>query len=351
MRISVGIGRETIEDYEELAVWAQEAEKVGVDSIWTAEAWAHDAATPLAWLAAKTERIKLGTGIFQIGTRTPALVGMTSQALDRMSGGRFLLGLGTSGPQVIEGYHGVPFDRPITRTRELIEIVRMVTRGMTVEYRGKHYLQPIPGGEGKALRSGGQEVDLKIYLASIGPRNLELTGELCDGWLAASFVPDRGAESIAHIEAGAKRAGRSLDDIDLAAGGSVWITDDVDEAYEQRKRGIAFSVGAMGSRANNFYNRGYARQGFADEMQRIQSLWLDGKRDEARAAVPDELVRLVSLVGDEDMVKERLRAYRDVGINTFRLGVQGATLQERVDNLGRAVDLVNAVSAEVPSQV
>lgn len=347
MRTSVGVGREMIEDYDELATWAREAEQLGVDSIWTAEAWAHDAATPLAWLAAKTQRIRLGSAIFQLGTRTPALVGMTSQALDQMSGGRFMLGLGTSGPQVIEGYHGVPFDRPITRTRELIEIVRMVTRGMSVAYEGTHYHQPIPGGEGKALRSGAQQVDLKIYLAAIGPKNLQLTGELCDGWLASSLVPERAGQAIAQIEAGAAKAGRSLDDIDLAAGGSIWITDDVDEAYVQVKRGIAFSAGAMGSRAHNFYNRGYARQGFADEMDQIQSLWLDGRRDEARAAVPDELVRLVSLVGDEEMVKQRLRVYRDAGINTFRLGVRGATLAERVANLGRAVDLVNAVSAEV----
>ncbi|MEE8337809.1 MAG: LLM class F420-dependent oxidoreductase [Dehalococcoidia bacterium] len=347
MQVSIGFHRDAIDDWEGLTNFTLEAERMGVATAWTAEAWAYDAATPLAYLAAKTDRIRLGAGIFQVGTRTPALLGMTAMALDSMSGGRFVLGLGTSGPQVIEGWHGVPFDRAVTRTRELIEVVRMVMRGQTVAYDGDLYQLPLPGGDGKALRSGAPPAaDVPIYIASLGPKNLELTGELADGWLGTSFIPEHADVFLDRIRAGAQRAGRSLAEIDLQVGGGVQFTDDVDAAIEQRKRGLAFSLGAMGSRRHNFYNAAYRRQGYADEAAAIQRLWLDGRRDEARALVPDEMVRLTSMIGDEQMVRDRVRAYRDAGITTLRVDPHGATLADRLETLGKTIDIVNAVSAE-----
>ena len=347
MDVAIGLGRYSIIDYDETLSWVLEAERLGVESVWSAEAWEHDGVTPLAYLAAKTERIKFGTGILQVGTRTPALLAMTAMSMHQLSGRRFKLGLGTSGPQVIEGWHGVRFDRPVTRTREIIEIVRKVMRGELLEYSGTLYELPLPGGEGKAIRSNAPPTpDLPIYIASLGPKNLELTGELADGWLAASFIPEHADVFLDSIRTGAQRAGRSLAEIDLQAGGGVQFTDDVDGAIEGRKRGIAFSLGAMGSRRHNFYNAAYRRQGYADEAAAIQRLWLDGRRDEARALVPDEMVRLTSMIGDEQMVRDRVRAYRDAGITTLRVDPHGATLADRLETLGRTVDIVNAVSEE-----
>ncbi len=347
MQVSIGFHRGEIDDWDALTSYTVEAERMGAATVWSAEAWAFDGVTPLAYLAAKTDRIRLGSGILQVGTRTPALIGMTAMALHSMSGGRFVLGLGTSGPQVIEGWHGVPFDRAVTRTRETIEVTRMVMRGQTVAYEGELYRLPLPGGEGKALRSGATPVeDIPIYIASLGPKNLELTGELADGWLGTSFIPEHANVFFDRIRAGAERAGRTIDEIDLQAGGGVQFTDDVDATLDARKRGLAFSLGAMGSRQHNFYNAAYRRQGYADEAAAIQRLWLDGKRDEARALVPDEMVRLTSMVGTEEMVRDRVRAYRDAGITTLRVDPHGATLEERLDTLGRAMDIVASVSAE-----
>jgi F420-dependent oxidoreductase-like protein len=347
MQVSIGFHRGEITDWDEISAYTIEAERMGAATAWSAEAWAFDGVTPLAYLAAKTDRIRLGAGILQVGTRTPALIGMTAMALHSMSNGRFILGLGTSGPQVIEGWHGVPFARSVTRTREVIEIARMVMRGQTVAYEGQLHELPLPGGDGKALRSGAAPVeDLPIYIASLGPMNLELTGELADGWLGTSFIPEHAATFFDHIRTGAERAGRTMDEIDLQAGGGVQFTDDVDAVLEARKRGLAFSLGAMGSRRHNFYNAAYRRQGYADEAAAIQRLWLDGRRDEARALVPDEMVRLTSMVGSEDMIRDRIRAYRDAGINTLRIDPHGATMAERLDTLGRAMDIVATVSAE-----
>jgi F420-dependent oxidoreductase-like protein len=347
VRVSIGFHRSPILDWKELATYTREAERMGVFAAWSAEAWAHDAVTPLAYLAPQTSTIRLGTGIFQVGARTPALVAMTAMALWQATNGRFLLGLGTSGPQVIEGWHGVPFAKPIARTRELIEIVRMATRGETVAYDGEFHQLPIAGGEGRALRSEAPTVeDLPIYLAALGPKNLELCGELCDGWLGASFMPEHAEISFRHIRTGLERAGRSLEGFDLQAGGAVWFTDDVDAAVESMRRGLAFSLGAMGSRQHNFYNAAYVRAGYADEAKYIQTLWLDGKRDEARAAVPPEMILKTHLVGDEAMVRDRVRAYRDAGVTTLRVDPRGDTLDDRLDTLGRIVDIVNEVSGE-----
>ena len=351
MRVSIGLGLAN-EDWEELSTYVVEAERLGVDSVWSAEAWGHDAATPLAYLAAKTSRIKLGTGIMQAGTRTPALVAMTAMTLASMSGDRFLLGLGASGPQVIEGWHGIRFERPLQRIREIVEIVRIVSRGERLVYKGKVYELPLPGGEGKALRSAARSrPPIPVYLATLGSKSLEMTGELADGWLGTSFMPEHADVFFDHIAAGAARAGRSLADLDLQAGGVVAFGDDLDRLIAPRKPGLAFTLGAMGSRAHNFYNAAYRRAGYAEVAAAVQELWLDGRRDEAAARVPDELVLRTNLLGTEAMVRERIRAYRDAGVTTLRVQPEGTTLRERLDTLGRVVELVKAVCAEVAPRV
>jgi len=346
MQVSIGFHRDAIDDWQGLTDFTLEAERMGVTTAWTAEAWAHDAATPLAYLAAKTDRIRLGAGIFQVGTRTPALLGMTAMALDSMSGGRFVLGLGTSGPQVIEGWHGVRFDRPVRRTRELIEIVRLVASGERLTYEGEIHRLPLPESQGRGIRPSVGPAEFPIYLASLGPRNLELTGELCDGWIGAAFIPETADVFFDRIRAGAERAGRSFDDIDLQAPVAVEFGDDVDEIAKRHARGYAFTFGAMGSRSDNFYLNAFARQGYADEGREVQRLWLEGDREAAADRVPVELALKTNLLGTDEMIRERLRVYRDAGVTTLRAGVRGQSLAERLDNLGRLIDLVEAVSAE-----
>ncbi|HJM89419.1 MAG TPA: LLM class F420-dependent oxidoreductase [Dehalococcoidia bacterium] len=351
MKVAIGVGRDAIMDWDAVSTYAIEAEGMGVDCVWAAEAWSHDVVVPLAFLAAKTDTIHLGTSIMQIGTRTPAMIAMTAMALDSLTDGRFRLGLGTSGPQVIEGWHGVPFTKPVTRTREVIEIVQRIFNGETLSYDGEFHTLPLlkgATGEGKALRPGAPPPkNVPIYVASLGPKNLEMTGALADGWLGNYFIPEQVDVFLDPMRRGAEAAGRSLDDIDLQVGGTVWFTDDVDESLETEKRRLAFQIGAMGSRRQNFYTDVYARQGFADEAREVQRLWLAGERDEARARVPDELALSSNLIGDEQMIRERLRVYRDAGINTFRAGPRGSDVGERLETIGRLMDLVAEVTNEV----
>lgn len=345
MQVAIGIGTST-DNWGEMAGYVQEAERLGVGYVWSAESWGHDAATPLGYLAAKTSTIKLGTGILQAGSRTPALLAMTSMTLASMSGGRFILGLGASGPQVMEGWHGVRFDRQLTRIRELIEIVRIATRGERVVYNGKLYTLPLPGGEGKALKSGARPEQVPIYLATLSPKSLELTGELADGWVGTSFMPEHADVFFTHIAAGAARAGRTLADLNLQAGGAVAFGDDLDRLLAPRRPGIAFTLGAMGSRQHNFYNAAYRRAGYEEEGLAVQRLWLDGRREEAAALVPDEMVIQSNLLGTEAMVRDRIRAYRDAGVTTLRIQPEGRTTADRLETLGRVVHLVNAVNEE-----
>jgi len=313
----------------------------------SAEAWGYDGITPLAYLAGKTETIKLGTGIIQGGTRTPALIGMTAMSLQSMSGGRFMLGLGTSGPQVIEGFHGVPFARATSRLKETAEIVRMVCNGERVVYNGWHYTLPLPDGEGKAIRSGSPPIEPPpIYMASLGVRSLQMCGEIADGWLASSFVPETADVFFDDIRTGAERAGRSLDEIDLEAGGGVVFSDDPERDAARHARGIAFTLGAMGSAKTNFYNDAFCRQGWADAAKEVQRLWISGERDLARDRVPVELAYKINVIGNDEQIKERLRVYRDAGVNTFRAGVEGETVRDRIANLERFMHLINAINSE-----
>jgi F420-dependent oxidoreductase-like protein len=340
MRTAVTLAAEAGE-WSGLVDYVVEAERLGIDMCWVAEAWGCDAPTPIAYLAAKTDRMLLGSGIMQLGVRTPAMTAMTAMTLARLSDGRFLLGLGSSGPQVIEGLHGVPFAHPLGRMRETIEIIRKVFAGEKLTFDGAHFQLPRPGGEGKPLRlSQPANVDIPIWLATLSPKMLELTGEMADGWLGTSFVPEAAATSLEHIASGAARAGRTLADVDISQGAEVAFGDDVDAMVAARKPGLAFSLGGMGSPTTNFYNNAYARQGYAEVAAEVRALWVAGRREEAAAAVPDEMVLATTLIGTEDMVRDRLRVWRDVGVTTLRLYPAGRSLDERLTTLGRALDLL-----------
>jgi F420-dependent oxidoreductase-like protein len=344
MRVAISL-RVANEDWAAASTYVVEAERLGVDFVWAPESWGHDAVTPLAFMAARTSRIRLGTGIVQAGTRTPALVAMTAMSLASMSGNRFILGLGVSGPQVIEGWHGIPFDRPVQRMREVVDIVRMACRGERVSYRGKVYELPLPGGDGKALRTAARpQPDIPIYLATLSPRSLEMTGEIADGWIGTSFMPEHADIFFGPLAAGAARAGRPADAIDRQAGGFVAFGDDLDRLIPPRKPGLAFTLGAMGSRQHNFYNDAFRRAGYADTAAEVQRLWLEGRRDDAAARVPDDLVLRTNLLGTEAMVRERVRAYRDAGVTTLRVESEGATTGARLATLGRLIDLVRSLT-------
>ena len=321
-----------------------EAEKLGVHSVWSAEAWGQDAVVPLAYLAAKTSRIKLGTGIMQISARVPSMTAMTAMTMASLSDDRFLLGLGVSGPQVVEGLHGRAFAAPLTRMRETVEIVRQAFAGEKIEYLGKAHELPRPGGEGKPLRlSQPANSNIPIYLATLGPKALEYTGEAADGWLGTSFSPNYAGAHIDYIRKGAERAGRAMSDIDVQAGGSVVFTEDPDRVIQGMKQGLAFQLGAMGSAKTNFYNDAYKRAGWAEDATLVQRLWVERKRDEAVKQVPDDMIIKTNLIGDEAKIRERLRIYKDAGVDTLRVQPWGSTLDERLATIGRTMDLIKSI--------
>lgn len=328
--------------------YVREAERLGAESVWAPEAWMYDALTPLGYLAAITERMRLAAGVVQLGARSPAMLAMSALALQAMSGGRFVLGIGTSGPQVMEGWHGVRFDRPVSRTRETIEIIRKVTAGERLSYDGEVHRLPLPDGEGKALRSpvAGDGVDVPIFVASMGPANLRLTGAMADGWIGTAFLPESAGAYLDEIRAGAESAGRSFDDIELTVAAGLEFTDDPEPAGRRHAAGYAFTIGAMGSASTNFYNRAFVRQGFGEAIEEVQRRWQAGDRDGAGAAVPIEIGLHTNLIGDDAAVTERLRRYRDCGVSTLRVGVPGDDHVERLDGLARLLDLVAAVNAE-----
>jgi F420-dependent oxidoreductase-like protein len=322
-----------------------DAERLGVSSVYIAEAWGTDALTPLAYLAARTTTIRLATGIIQIGARTPAMLAMSAMTMQGLSGGRFILGLGTSGPQVMEGWHGVRFRSPVAATRETIEIVRQVARGDRLSHQGSIYQLPLPDSAGRAIRSMLPAVEIPIYVAALGPRNLELTGELADGWIGNAFMPEHADAFLTHLRDGAARSGRSVTEIDLVIPVSVEFTDDVDEAGRRHAGGYAFTIGAMGSAKQNFYNAAFERQGYGDDINAVQALWLDGKREEAAERVPIEIGMHTNLLGTPSMVKERLRKYRDAGINTLQAKIPGKS-NVQLDVIGQLIDLVREVNNE-----
>jgi F420-dependent oxidoreductase-like protein len=340
MRLGLNIGYWGLgmkaEDQLELV---REAEDAGFDSVWVAEAYGSDAATVMGWLAAQTSRIKIGSAIFQMPARSPAMTAMTAATLDQLSGGRMLLGIGTSGPQVAEGWHGQRFGRQLQRTREYVEIVRKALTRERLVYEGEQYTLPLPDGPGKALKLTIAPVQerIPIYIAAIGPKNTQLTGEIADGWLPIFFSPEHVDETRRVLEEGAARSGRSLDgSFDIAPGVNVCIDDDVDRARDQMRHFIALYVGGMGSRKRNFYNSLVQRYGFADAAREVQDLYLDGKKDEAAAAVPAELIDTITLVGPRARVHERLAVYRDAGVGTLivsPIGFEAAASRRMVREL------------------
>jgi F420-dependent oxidoreductase-like protein len=342
VKVAIGVGGPASgqsRDFARVAAFAIEAEKLGVDSAWSAEAWGYDAVTMLAYLAAKTQRLGLGSGILQISARAPSMTAMTAMALAALSGDRFILGLGASGPQVVEGLHGASFAKPIARMRETVEIVRLAFRGEPLRYADQHHVLPRPGGEGKALRlAQPPNPNIPIYLATLSPKSLELTGELADGWLGTSFTPEAAEAHLAHLRRGAERANRTLADLTLCIGCAFAITDDPEPLVAAQKPRMAFTLGAMGSARTNFYNDAYRRGGFEDAAIEVQRLWLEGKRDEAARRVPDEMILRTTLFGPESRIRERLRAYRDAGIGLIRIEALGSDDSSRLDALGRAVE-------------
>ena len=348
MKLAVGLGVQN-EDWQAAETWVSEVERLGVDSAWTSETWGFDAFSPVAYFAGKTSRITLGTSIAQVGGRSPGAIAMSALALASMTGDRFVLGLGTSGPQVIEGWHGVPFNPAYTRLRETVEIVRLATSGERVAYEGDVYQLPLPGGEGRALRAGAPPRDIPIYLATLGPRSLRMTGELADGWVSSSFMPEHAEVFLDEIRAGAEAAGRDFDDIERIAGGVVQFGDDLDALIQPRKPGFAFEMGAMGSPEHNFYRDAYARQGYGELTEAVLERWLAREREAAAALIPDDFVIKSNLLGTDEQVRERIRVFRDAGITTLRVAPAGEAMQERLDTLGRFIDLLNAVNAEVPA--
>ncbi len=345
MKVSIGIGGAASggrRDFDEQVKFVVEAEKLGVEAVWSAEAWGQDAVAPLAFLAARTERIRLGTGIMQISARTPSMTAMTALTMAAISGDRFMLGLGASGPQVVEGLQGRPFKAPLTRMRETVDIVRLAFAGERIAYQGRFHQLPLSGGEGKALRLAQPGNDsIPIYLATLGPKALEYTGAAADGWLGTSFTPEHADAHLEPIRQGAEAAGRSLDDIDIQVGGTVAFGD-AEELAQPLKSGLAFTLGAMGSAHTNFYNDAYKRGGWDAVARQSQALWVAGKRDEAVAAIPDRMVLEANLLGSEAEVQGRILAYRNAGVDTLRLSPGGRDLHERLDTLGRAMELVRA---------
>ena len=305
-----------------------EADRLGYYAVWTAEAYGSDCITPLAWIGALTKNIKLGSAIMQMPARSPAMTAMTAITLDQLSGGRFLLGLGLSGPQVVEGWHGRPYGKPLGKTREYVNIVRQIlAREAPLAHEGEHYQIPYRGGDatglGKPLKSIVHgRADMPIYLAAIGPKNVALSAEIADGWLPIFFSPAHYEEAYqAAVEAGFATAGggKSLDNFDIAPSVTVVVEDDLEAAYNQIKPALALYIGGMGAKGKNFYYDLACRFGFADAAHTIQALYLEGRKGEAMMAVPDALVDAVALVGSKARIRDRLQLWRDCPITSLNI--------------------------------
>jgi F420-dependent oxidoreductase-like protein len=323
MRIGVQLGYSG--GFKEAAEQIVELERAGIEVVAVAEAYSFDAVSQLGYLAAKTSRVELVSGVLPIYTRTPALLAMTAAGLDFVSDGRFRLGIGTSGPQVVEGFHGVPFDAPLGRTREVVEICRAVWRRERVSYAGKHYQLPLPGGTGlgKPLQLINHPVRerIPISIASLGPKNVELTAEIADGWQPVFFYPERAAEVWGDaLKAGAAKRDPALGPLDVMVGASLAIGDDVEDRLAWAKPQLALYIGGMGAKGRNFYHNLTTRYGFGEVADRIQELYLAGRKSEAINAVPDELVRHTSLIGPRGYVAERLAALAEAGVTTLLAG-------------------------------
>ncbi len=321
----------------------QEAERLGYDSVWAAEAYGSDTATVLGWLAGQTSTIRLGSGIFQMPGRSAAMTAMTAATLDQISNGRMILGIGSSGPQVSEGWHGVRFGKQLARTRDYVAVLRMALARERVEYTGETMELPLPDGPGKALKLtiGTVQEQIPIYIAAIGPKNTQLTGEIADGVIPTLFSPEHVSVMRDELQIGVDRAGngKTLADIDIAPTVQVYVSDNMEDARNLMRPFIGLYVGGMGSREQNFYNQLVRRYGFEDAAQEVQDLYLDGKKEEAMAALPDELIDMVSICGPADHVRERIAAYRDAGVGTLGVSPVAFTREERITQLRLIAEL------------
>ncbi len=337
MRLGLNLGYGATADASEALALAREAERLGFAIVWAAEAYGSDAATVLAWIAAQTESIGIGSAVLQMPARTPAMTAMTAATLDTLSHGRFMLGLGLSGPQVSEGWHGVSYDAPLARTREYLDIVRMVLRRQRLRYGGEHFQLPRPDGPGKALTLAMRPLraDIPIYLAAMGPKNLELAGEIADGLLPMFFSPEHAELWLEPLRTGRATRGLDLTGFDIAPTVPLSIADDIAAAAVPVRVYAALYVGGMGSREHNFYNALAARYGYADAAAVVQDRYLARDYEGAMAAVPLEFLDETSLLGPEARIADRLQAFAAAGVSTLSVTCFGATVEERIDQLRR----------------
>jgi F420-dependent oxidoreductase-like protein len=353
MRLGLNLGYWGMGNDAENLQLAREADRLGYSVAWAAEAYGSDAVTVLTWVAAQTERMDVGSAVLQIPARSAAMTAMTAATLDTLSGGRFRLGLGVSGPQVSEGWHGVRFDKPLGRTREYVDVVRMALRRETVRHQGEHITLPLPDGPGKALKLTVHPVrpEIPVYLAAVGPKNLELTGRIADGWLAIFFSPEHAAVSMDPLRAGrlARRAetGHLDDRTDLLQGFDVVPTvpvvigDDLDAAAAPLRGYSALYIGGMGSKEKNFYNALARRMGFEEAADEVQRLFLDRKHREAAEAVPKEFIDATSLIGPRERIRDRLAAYAEAGVTTLSISTFDATLDQRLHTIRTMAEVLD----------
>lgn len=343
----IGLGINYAGGFKEVAAEVADLEQAGLDIVFVPEAYSYDAVSGLGYLAAKTERVQLASGILQLYTRTPTLTAMTAAGLDYVSDGRYVLGLGASGPQVIEGFHGVPYDAPIGRTREVVEICRKVWRRERLEYQGKYYTIPLPAergtGLGKPLKLINHPVRdrIPVLLAALGPKNVQLAAELAEGWQPIFFLPEKAREVWGEaLAAGTAKRDPELGELDIYAGPALAIGDNVEPLREFVKPHLALYIGGMGAKGKNFYHSLATQYGYGAEADRIQELYLAGKKGEAAKVVPDELVRDISLIGSAGFVKERVAAFREAGVTVLNVVPLAATAGERVKLIEQLRELV-----------
>jgi len=331
--------------FKRTAAQVAEYEYAGLDIVWVAEAYGFDAPSFMGYLAASTDRITIGSAVMPIFTRTPTLLAMTAAGIDALSDGRFILGLGSSGPQVVEGWHGVRYDAPVARTREVIEICRAVwRRDGALEHRGRHYRLPLPPEQGTGLGKplkiiGHPNPHIPIYVAALGEKNVRMTAEAADGWLPVFFVPDKAKDVWgAALDAGRAARDATLRPLEVVAGGAVSVTNDPGPVLDLARPMAALYIGGMGAKERNFYNQLVCRYGFETEAKQVQELYLAGNKAAAEAAVPEELLRLANLVGDEGWIKDRIAAFRDAGVTVLNITPVADKPVELIEKLKDWVD-------------
>ena len=347
MRLGLNMGYWGMGNDADNLVLAREADALGYSVVWVAEAYGSDAATVLTWIAAQTSSADIGSAVFQIPARTPAMTAMTAATLDTLSGGRFRLGLGVSGPQVSEGWHGVRFDAPLGRTREYIDIVRRALSRERLAYQGKHYVLPLPDGPGKALKLTVHPVreSIPIYLAAVGPKNLELCGEKFDGWLSI-FPSARNLEdSLAPIRAGREKAGSTLEGFDVVASVGINLDPDIERGSALLKANAALYIGGMGSREKNFYNAHARRLGYDEAAGQIQDRYLSKDYAGAAAAVPTDFIDDTALLGPVERVAEKMAAYAEAGVTTISISPASTSMDERLAALRGAAEALQKSGA------